>query len=383
MSHASTSFLQRAFQPRVLVPAGLCLLVAVLAGGPGLRSWIVGFLGVAVAVAAALSVPASTEEGPSGTTPLAVAPSEPLPTQVDAPLDRLAGAVVPVWSRQTEGARAQTEEAITNLTFRFGSMQKSLQEVMSGTQDGGGADLQGLIGQSQTQLGAIVTTLEETQKVRRDLLSKIEVLSGFTDELYQMSAEVAAIANQTNLLSLNAAIEAAHAREHGKGFAIVADEVRKLSERSGNTGTSIAEGIERMSKGLQETVKAAQAFEDQDAQALQRAQGTIGRVVDAFGRAIEDLRAQQEGMLRTGRDVQGQIAQTLVDLQFQDRISQILQSVVRDMEKFSDRLSHPHTAADVERWMQELLSSYTTEEQKRLHSGESAAAQDDNDITFF
>lgn len=383
MPHAFTSFSQRALQPRVLAPAGLCLLIAVLAGGPGLRSWIVGLLGLTVAVLAALSVPASADEGSSGTTSPTAPPSGAPPPADDAPLDRLAGAVVPVWSRQTEGARAQTEEAITDLTFRFGSMQRSLQEVLSGFQDGGGLDLHTLISESQARLGDIVTTLEETQKIRRDLLAKIEVLSGFTDELYQMSAEVAAIANQTNLLSLNAAIEAAHAREHGKGFAIVADEVRKLSERSGNTGTSIAEGIERMSKGLQETLKAAQAFEDQDAQALQRAQKTIGSVVHAFGGAIEDLSTQQEGMLRTGRDVQGQIAQTLVALQFQDRISQILQSVVRDMEKFTDRLSHPHTTADVDRWMQELLATYTTEEQKRLHSGEAAAAQDDNDITFF
>ncbi len=382
MRNAEPPFLRRATQPRVLLPAGLCLLAALSAGGFGIRALVVGFLGTAIAVLAALWVPAPTLSGEPAAEPVELPQTALIPSASQR--DRLASAVVPVWSRQTEGVRTQTEDAITDLTYRFSTMQRDLQAVVNATTgEGGGPDLQELIGQSQARLGSIVTTLEETQQVRRDLLAKIEVLSGFTDELYQMSAEVAAIAYQTNLLSLNAAIEAAHAREHGKGFAIVADEVRKLSERSGNTGSSIASGIERMSRGLQETLRAAQAFEAQDAQTIETAKGTIHKVVQAFGGAIEDLSTRQVEMVHTGRDVQSQIAQTLVDFQFQDRTSQILQSIVRDMEKFTDRLSHPHTEADVEQWLQELAATYVTTEQKRIHHGVSQDATGGDDITFF
>lgn len=348
----------------------------------GLRAWLVGLLGAGLAAYLVGRTPAPRQEAePPARSPQAQ--EEVLDPALPSQLDRLASAVVPIWSRQTEGARFQTEAAITDLTGRFGSMQRDLRRVLELGHEGQGADLQGLIAQSQERLGGLVAALEETQRTRRELLDKIEVLAGFTDELYHMSAEVAAIANQTNLLSLNAAIEAAHAREHGKGFAIVAGEVRKLSERSGHTGSNIASGIERMSRGLTDALAAAQAFESQDAETLVRSRASIQDVVDAFGEAIKQLRVRQADMVETGREVQEQISQTLVDFQFQDRISQILASVVQDMEKFAERMGHPHTEADVNRWLEELSATYTTAEQKRLHAGTTSTADSDSDITFF
>lgn len=311
--------------------------------------------------------------------------------QVDSELTRyaqlpdLVTGVVPLWCRNIELARGQTREAVDNLVVRFAGINQRLGGTVELASASGGGAMVRMIDESRTQLDGIVRALEQVLHARELLLHEIEGLGEFNAELQKMAADVAQIAGQTNLLALNAAIEAARAGEAGRGFAVVADEVRKLSNMSGDTGKRIATKIESINHTIEAALHSASEISKEEAVMIANSQHVITGVVENFQQAAEQLAGTVGQLEAESRSVEQEVQEVLVNLQFQDRISQILEHVTLDMQKLASLLQGQQLLPEQRAWLAELERSYTTLEQRSVHHGQqaNAAAASSSSIEFF
>nr|WP_321498853.1 methyl-accepting chemotaxis protein [uncultured Methanolobus sp.] len=217
--------------------------------------------------------------------------------QLSASAEQLTTTVTEI-SRGTQVQSQKNEE----VSKAMGDMSLTVQEVASNS---------GKAAENAVQSNNLIQNLG---KMSADLKSKMRGIksavgdsSNVIYDLDEKSKQIGEIVNlitniadQTNLLALNAAIEAARAGEHGRGFAVVADEVRKLAEDSGNAAKQIAELISQMQNGTRDAVssmKRGAEEVDTGAESLELSVSAIGEVVEAGNtivRMVQEIAATAE-----------------------------------------------------------------------------------------
>lgn len=330
---------------------------------------------------------------------LGIANSEASP-DIAAYLDsrqRFGETVMPVWSRHIESSRSQMETAISELAERFSGIVDKLDEAVysssMSSDSGGSGDLVAVFANSEKQLGTVIASMESAMSSKKAMLAKIHELEQFTRELRAMAEDVASIAAQTNLLALNAAIEAARAGEAGRGFAVVAGEVRSLSNRSAETGRSISDRIGKISSAISSACKAAELSSAYEDQTMQSSESTIEKVLTDFRTVTDALVQSSEQLKQESIGIKSEVGEALVQLQFQDRVSQVMTHVRENMDLLptiladnrrrytEDQILEPLLASTL---LNELEKTYAMKEEHSAHHGSTAVVvRPDDEVTFF
>ncbi len=300
-----------------------------------------------------------------------------------AQVHSIEGHILPIWRKQLTLVGEQTETAIAALSSRFAGIVDGLEASARASDASVGGNLLQTLEHSRRELDALLATLAGLLANKRRMLEEIGRLAAFTDELDAMAQGVGRIAGQTNLLALNAAIEAARAGDAGRGFAVVADAVRELSNESAGTGRRIADKVQLVNEAIHGALQAADQGALADEQALGQAQHSVAGILEGFQRVTGDLADTANTLRRQHQGIQQEVAESLVSLQFQDRIGQMLGHVRQDMERLERHLATGPDHLDAQDWLDNLASTYTTAEQHAVHGGKNSQAPADSDITFF
>jgi len=306
--------------------------------------------------------------------------------------------VLPVWIAHIENSRQQMESAVAVLTQRFAAIVDRLDQTLRATNQGGDQGLAVAFEHSSNELRGVLDSLTAAMASNGAMHAEVQQLGRFVDELQQMAAEVANIAAQTNILAINAAIEAAHAGAEGRGFAVLAQEVRKLSAMSGEMGRRMAEKVTLIGGAIGAARVSAETSAKREAASAVASDGAINGVLSRFRQVTEAMEASTDVMKQESAGIQSEIVEALVQLQFQDRVSQRMTHVRHNIERLPTLLADSRerfdrsgvlAPIDAKALLGELEGSYAMADERATHSAgaapsaEAAPASGLEEVTFF
>jgi len=220
------------------------------------------------------------------------------------------------------------------------SVKESLASVTSNSQEASARSGEGMAAarDGSRSVGETIAAMETINSAMTSTSERIEELSASGKEIGNITQTISDIADQTNLLALNAAIEAARAGEHGRGFAVVADEVRTLAERASNAAKDIAALIETVQAGMDGSVESIRSAQEDAGTGMEKAR-EAGEALDRIVDASESLTTSVETISRTADEADHSAAEMAEIIENVGQLAQQNTQVAAEMREQAESVT--------------------------------------------
>lgn len=207
--------------------------------------------------------------------------------------------------RNLEKQQQETESVATAMNEMTTAIQDVATNVNKTAQSADGSKALALEGESVAEL--TIASIQKLGETVKSIGAAVAALSNQSNRIIEAARIIDQIAEQTNLLALNAAIEAARAGEHGRGFAVVADEVRSLAVRTQESTKEIHIIIGELAEKSKEAVSAAHAGDEEAQKGLKQVEN-LEVSLKAISNAMHDIATMTEQMA-TAAEEQSHVAE--------------------------------------------------------------------------
>ncbi len=230
-----------------------------------------------------------------------------------------------------EDALKTLDRSVQHQHLLAGEIQAAMQSTLEGDGEATGNTFDAMSATIMGTLDGFVNHITEISQSTVQLADQVNDIRERSYRMETMLGELSEIAGRTHLLSLNASIEAAHARQFGAGFAVVAGEVSKLADRSTALSNTIQEQVHGTRLALERTDAHVHAIASQDMNVAMASRGESEALVMSLRTSnwvVKDLVSQLE---ENARKVTEQVGHVVRSLQFEDLVHQTLMACLKEL----------------------------------------------------